>query len=83
MPPDKMRQNQSVHRAGHVHIGKDDMHADRLTFQNSEPLIGMARFDYLKICRLQGADHRKADHYLVFHDDNDDKRGAATLGPWK
>jgi hypothetical protein len=56
------------------------MNADRLTFQNSERLTGMARFDYLKIRRLQGADHRKADHYLVFHDDNDDNAGRRHWG---
>ena len=26
----------------------------------------MTGFDYLKIRRLQSADHRKADHYLIF-----------------
>jgi hypothetical protein len=61
-------------------IGKDDMNADRLTFQNSERLTGMARFDYLKIRRLQSADHRKADHYLVFHDDDDDNAGRRHWG---
>jgi hypothetical protein len=32
MPTDVMGEHQPVHRTGHVHIGKDDINADRPTF---------------------------------------------------
>jgi hypothetical protein len=72
MPTDVVREHQPVHRTRHVHIGKDDVNADRLMFQNGERLTGMARFDHPEIRLFQSSYHRKADQDLVFDDDNDD-----------
>ncbi len=75
MPTDVVGEHQPVHRTRHVHIGKDDVNADRLMFQNGERLTGMARFDHPKIRLFQSGDHGKANQCLVLDDDDNAGRG--------
>jgi hypothetical protein len=77
-----MRQHQSVHRAGHVHIGKDDMNADRLTFQNSERLTGMAALITSKSAASKALTTGRQIIISSSTTITTITRGA-TLGPWK
>ena len=69
---------QSVHRSGHLDIGKDHMDV-RPGFENDNRLVGVASFDNIESSVCDHFRRIHADQKIIFHNKNDGTPYACTV----